>query len=154
MEGSPRPRPSCLEEPTKNPIEILGYSRDSRPQHLLSFSDSTTRLTSLSISHERELNITFKISPGLTHLNLNVRTPPKHVVILLSMCPNLEECVIALLGCWPPDPFTKPPVHLPKMRKLHIRSQYAASLVETLKAPVPFWRIRTARAFGQIYRGT
>jgi len=119
--------------------------------------ESATRLTSLSIFHcERELSIIFKFSPGLTHLNLNVRTPPKDVVTLLRMCPNLEECIIALFGSWASDFYIpKPPVHLPKMRKLHIRSRHVASLVETLTAPVlQDLLLQNVPASGQIYRGT
>jgi hypothetical protein len=100
--------------------------------------ESATRLTNLSVSHEIEFSVTYKIPPGLTHLSLNVAAPPKDVVAVLSQCANLEECVINhFFGIWPSEyGITKPPVYLPKLRKLHIRSPFAAKLVEMLKAPV------------------
>ena len=113
--------------------------------------ESATRLTSLSISDKKELKITYKVSPGLTHLNLNVRSSPNDVVTLLRMCPNLEECIITLFGSWSTTfDIAKPPVHHQKMRKLHIRSPYAASLVETLKTPVLQDLLLHSGTFGQL----
>ena len=118
-------------------LESLVLTADWHSQTMVLDLESTTCLTSLSISHENELNITYKISPGLTHLNPNVQSSPNDVVTLLRMCPNLKECIITLFGSWPTGfDIAKPPFHHQKMRKLHIHSPYAASLVEMLKTPV------------------
>jgi len=134
-------------------LESLVLTANWHSQTMVLDLEPATRLTSLSISHEKELNITYKISPGLTHLNLNVQSSLKDVVTLLRMCPNLEECIITLFGSWPTTfLISKPPVHHHKMRKLHIRSRYAASLVNTLKTPVLQDLLLHFGEFGQLQR--